>query len=107
MPKDIKYLSKRRQNQLLHRELEHNGHDFLQSTSSNVASNSTSNVEGTIYISENSEDSFCITNALYENQSRFRELSVEPPCSTENIDIELRHNNAAFTDILCNNEKTL
>lgn len=117
MPKEFQYLSKRRKYQLLHRELDSSRYpNFLQSTVSNIVSNTTEEV---IFNIENVQNCFPTSRALSPDQCEFHklpsesesntedELSLESGSKAESCNVKLQHD-VAVTSTFCDpNEKNL
>lgn len=112
MPKDIRYLTQRRRNQIINRDLRnedlillHSPNSTSYSTLSNLASNV---IEEAANINTNSEN-FCTNSTSFDDTEQSKELSID--FQLENNDIytfDEENNIPALTDNnKCNNELSL
>lgn len=107
MPKEIRYLSKRRVNQLIKRDIDNRYFDSIHSNKSNIVPNE--NAEA-VFIPSHFDDISCASSTL----SDITNYSDEPipmqltTINNEKHNIALRDNMSGLTDILfCNNENDL
>lgn len=119
MPKNLQYLSKRRRNQLINRNLNHYKHSDLVKLISNESNITSNNVEASTsrnveIFNINSTNSALSEDALLNDLSVQSEVcstksicSTESVCSTENNNITSENSSASANVFHSNNENSL